>query len=195
MPALTPLSPTRAPARRRTALAVPALLAALLLGAAACSGSGSYSGGGSSAADGAPAAGGGSGESSGADSGAAVAALDSAGTAAAAPAAAPAAVASPSGPVVITANEPAWIQVYERGGRTLFQGELAAGQSYEVPATAAAPLLKTGRPQSLRVAVGTADAPPVGQPDTTVRDVSLKAADLLRGPGTTPAPQSAPAPR
>jgi len=107
--------------------------------------------------------------------------------------ASPQPLAAPSGPVVITANEPAWIQVYEKGGRTLFQGELATGQSYEVPATAAAPLLKTGRPQALRVAVGTADAPPVGQADTTVRDVSLLAADLMRGPGTTPPPQSAPA--
>ena len=71
--------------------------------------------------------------------------------AATAPAPAPAPVAS-TGPVVITANEPAWIQVYERGGRTLFQGELATGQSYEVPGTAAAPLLRTGKPEAIRIA-------------------------------------------
>jgi cytoskeletal protein RodZ len=106
-------------------------------------------------------------------------------------AAPPAAQATPTGPVVITANEPAWIQISERGGRTLFSGELAAGQSYEVPATATAPVLRTGRPQSIRIAVGTADAPPVGQPDTTVSNVSLAPADLLRGPAATPA---APAP-
>jgi cytoskeletal protein RodZ len=106
---------------------------------------------------------------------------------------APAAVAAaPTGPVVITANEAAWIQVSERGGRTLFQGELAAGQSYEVPPTATAPVLRTGRPQSIRIAVGTADAPAVGAPDTTVRNVSLLPADLLRGPAATPAPPSAP---
>ncbi|WP_300973658.1 helix-turn-helix domain-containing protein [Sphingomonas sp. LHG3406-1] len=112
------------------------------------------------------------------------------------PAASPAVqpAASPTGPVVITANEPAWIQVSERGGRTLFQAELAAGQSYEVPAAATAPVLRTGRPQSIRIAVGTADAPPVGQPDTTVSNVSLKAEDLLRGPSATPAaPTAAPA--
>ena len=109
--------------------------------------------------------------------------------------AAPAAAATPSGPVVITANEPAWLQVYERGGKTLFQGQLAAGQSYEVPATATAPLLKTGKPEALRVAVGTADAPPVGQPGTTARDVSLLAADLMRGSGATVAPANVPAAR
>ena len=97
---------------------------------------------------------------------------------------------SATGPVVITANEAAWIQVSERGGANLFQGELAAGQSYEVPATATAPVLRTGRPQSIRIAVGTADAPAVGAADTTVSNVSLLAADLMRGPSATPAAPS-----
>jgi hypothetical protein len=95
-----------------------------------------------------------------------------------------------TGPVVITANEAAWIQVSERGGATLFQRELAAGQSYEVPATATAPVLRTGRPQSIRIAVGTADAPAVGPADTTVSNVSLLPADVMRGPSATPAAPS-----
>lgn len=99
--------------------------------------------------------------------------------------------AVPAGPVVITANEPAWIQVSERGGARLYEAELAAGQSYEVPATASAPVLRTGRPQSIRIAVGTADAPSVGAPDQTVSNVSLLAADLMRGPAATPATQGA----
>ncbi|WP_344696219.1 helix-turn-helix domain-containing protein [Sphingomonas rosea] len=110
--------------------------------------------------------------------------------------AAPAAAATPSGPVVITANEPVWIQVGERGGgRALFQGELAAGQSFEVPATAKAPVLRTGRPQSIRISVGTADAPAVGAPDRTVSNVSLLPADLMRGPTATPGAAPAPATR
>ena len=100
-----------------------------------------------------------------------------------------------AGPVVITASEPAWIQVYERGGQTLFQGELAAGQSYEVPTTATAPLLKTGKPEAIRVAVGTADAPAVGPAATTVRDVSLLGPDLMRGPGATAPAATGPQPR
>ena len=109
-----------------------------------------------------------------------------------APSAAPATTAaavSPAGPVVITANEAAWIQVYERSGASLFQGELAAGQSYEVPSTATAPLLKTGKPEALRISVGTADAPSIGSGET-VRDVSLLPADLMRGGAATPAPAS-----
>lgn len=114
---------------------------------------------------------------------------------ASAPSAVPAAsgaltpAAAPAGPVVITASEPAWIQVYQRDGASLFQGELAAGQSYQVPANAAAPLLKTGKPEALRISVGTADAPSVGS-GSTVRDVSLLPADLMRGGAATAAAAS-----
>lgn len=97
------------------------------------------------------------------------------------------------GPVVLTANEPVWFQVYERGGRTLFQGQLEAGQRYDVPQTATAPLLRTGKPEALRISVGTADAPPVGPAATTIRDVSLLGPDLMKGPQTS-APASPAAP-
>ncbi|MFC7536494.1 helix-turn-helix domain-containing protein [Sphingomonas sp. GCM10030256] len=109
------------------------------------------------------------------------------------PAAAPAPAAA--GPVVITANEPVWIQVYERAGQTLFQGELRAGQSFEVPASATAPLLRTGKPEALRVSVGTADAPAIGPAATTVRDVSLLGPELMRGSGATAPAATTPARR
>jgi cytoskeletal protein RodZ len=111
------------------------------------------------------------------------------------PSAAAAPVPAVSGPVVVTANEPVWIQVAERGGASLFQGELQSGQSYEVPATAKAPVLKTGKPEALRVAVGTADAPAVGTPGQTARDISLLGPDLMRGGAATPASQPAADPR
>ena len=91
---------------------------------------------------------------------------------------------------MITANEPVWIQVKD-GATTLKPGELAAGQSYEVPATATAPVLTTGKPEALRISVGTADAPPVGPAATTVRDVSLLGPDLMRGPQRRPRRASA----
>jgi len=120
-----------------------------------------------------------------ADSAAPAAAEDA--TATAAP---PAPVAQ--GPVVLTANEPVWLQVYEKGGRNLFQGELAAGQRFDVPPTASAPMLKTGKPEALRISVGTADAPPVGPAATTVRDVSLLGPDLMKGPQAATPPATAP---
>ena len=98
-----------------------------------------------------------------------------------------------AGAVILTATEPAWIQVTD-GGRTLFSGELAAGQTYAVPQNAAAPLLKAGKPEALRVTVGNTVAPPVGQPGRVASNVSLKAADLMRAgaAGATPPGASAP---
>ncbi|RST30103.1 helix-turn-helix domain-containing protein [Sphingomonas ginkgonis] len=103
----------------------------------------------------------------------------------------PAAAPAPSGPVVITANDAVWLQVSEKGGATLFSGQLAQGQAYTVPTTAKAPVLKTGKPEAIRISVGTADAPPVGQPATTVRDVSLLPADLLRQGASAASPNAA----
>jgi len=94
--------------------------------------------------------------------------------------------AAASGPVVLTATEPAWIQITD-GERTLFSGELAAGQSFTIPQDAAAPLLKAGKPEALRVMVGSATAPPVGQPGRVASNVSLAPADLMRG-GTAASP-------
>jgi len=111
------------------------------------------------------------------------------------PAAGPAAPAA-QGPVVITANEQVWLQVKD-GAATLKEGILEAGQSFEVPASARTPVLMTGKPEAIRISVGTADAPPVGPAATTVRNVSLRGADLMRAPAaapTTAGPTGAPPP-
>lgn len=99
-----------------------------------------------------------------------------------------------SGPVVLTAAEPVWLQVYEKGGKTLFQGLLNQGQTYAVPQDSAAPLLRTGKPEALRITVGSTAAPPVGPAAVTVRDVSLRGADLMHLPqqGTTAQPAQNP---
>lgn len=108
-----------------------------------------------------------------------------------APLAAPPAAAA-QGPVVVTASEPVWLSIYDKAGTKYFEGTLAPGQSFTVPANAAAPLLKTGKPEALRITVGSAVAPPVGPPATTVSDVSLRAADLLKaGQVPSPAPAAA----
>lgn len=93
-------------------------------------------------------------------------------------------------PVLLTATDAVWIAVKD-GDAILKQGELAAGERYAVPANAVAPVLTTGKPEALRVAVGGQMAPPVGPAGTTVSDVSLKPADLLRQ-GAAPAQAAAP---
>lgn len=105
-------------------------------------------------------------------------------------------VQAPQGPVVITATEQVWLQVYERDGRTLFEGELSSGQSYEVPDTASEPLLRTGKPEALRITVGDEVTPPVGPPARTISDVSLSPDELMNRGGaagpTVPAPSAPP---
>ena len=110
---------------------------------------------------------------------------------AAAPPSVPAPVAPAQGPVVLSAIEPVWLQVSEKGGAALFAGTLQPGQTYAVPASATAPVLKTGKPEALRVAVGNTIAPAVGPAATTVNDVSLLPADLLKA-GRPAAPVAAP---
>ncbi len=100
------------------------------------------------------------------------------------PVSAPSASAPVEGPVVLTATAPAWIQVTDQG-KTLFEGLLQPGQTYSVPPSATAPILKAGKPEALKVTVGTAIAPPIGPPGK-VTTVSLAPASLMKGPGTQP---------
>jgi cytoskeleton protein RodZ len=99
---------------------------------------------------------------------------------------APAPSANSAGPVVLTATEPVWVRVYERSGRTLFTGEMPAGQRIEVPADAVDPLIHTGRAEALRITVGAAEIPALGPPSTRLRDVSLSRDALLARVAATP---------
>lgn len=99
--------------------------------------------------------------------------------------------AAAQGPVVLTATAPAWIRVSDQG-KTLFEGMLQAGQTYQVPQTATAPQLRAGAPEALRINVGNAVAPAVGPAGKVADHVSLLPADLMRGP-QQPAAQPAPA--
>jgi transcriptional regulator with XRE-family HTH domain len=85
--------------------------------------------------------------------------------------------AAASGPVVLTAAEPVWMRVSD-GGASLFEGTLAAGQSFTVPATAQAPMLRVGAPQALRIAVGQTQIPQVGPSGRPIGNVSLLPAEL-----------------
>ena len=94
------------------------------------------------------------------------------------------------GPVVLNATEQVWLRVYDKAGTEYFSGMLNPGQTFAVPPSAAAPLLKTAKPEALRINVGTAIAPTVGPAGKMISDVSLLPADLL-GSGAAPAPAAA----
>jgi cytoskeleton protein RodZ len=113
--------------------------------------------------------------------------------ASAAPAPPPVAAPAAVGPVVLTATDAVWIQVKD-GSTSLKMGQLNPGDSFEVPATAAAPTLTTGKPEALKIMVGSAQAPSVAEAGKTVSGISLRAADLMRGPGAQPAASPAQTP-
>lgn len=118
---------------------------------------------------------------------------------AAAPAA-PAAAASaavPSGAVTVTAaTDGVWVKIYERGGAQLFQKEMALNESFTVPEAARAPLIWTGRPEALKIAIGGRAVAPLAAEQRTIKDVPIDAASLNARTATpaAPAPAAPPAP-
>jgi cytoskeleton protein RodZ len=97
-----------------------------------------------------------------------------------------------NGPVVLTAVEDVWLKIDQAGGASLYMGTLKAGESYQVPAGAQAPKLRTARANVLRVSVGGTQIPPLGPPETTISNVSLAPADLAARAQGGAAPPAAP---
>ncbi len=83
------------------------------------------------------------------------------------------------GAVRLTAIKPVWFNVSERNGATLFTGTLDQGKSWDVPATAVDPVIRTGKPEGLSVTVGGQPVAPLGAPAEHLSNVSLKP-DALR---------------
>jgi cytoskeletal protein RodZ len=96
-------------------------------------------------------------------------------------------------PVTLTAQSDVWLRVSD-GGRTVTERTLAAGQSYQVPATAQAPTLRVGRPEALRVTVGQTQIPQLGPSGQPIGNVSLRGEDLVARASGTTSPPAAPAP-
>ena len=109
-----------------------------------------------------------------------------------APAAAPAPQAQPAatGPVVLSATQDTWMRITDGSNpKALYQGTLKAGQQYQVPATAQAPTVRTGRADAVTVSVGGRAIGPLGPPNKTL-SVSLRPGDLAgrAQPAGPPAP-------
>ena len=93
-------------------------------------------------------------------------------------------------PVTVVATDAVWLEIKD-GQAILKQGEMKAGETFQVPANAVAPVLMTGKPEALTINVGDKTAPPVGSAGKRVKDVSLKGADLLAAGTDAPATPAA----
>jgi transcriptional regulator with XRE-family HTH domain len=91
-----------------------------------------------------------------------------------------AAVAS-GGPVVFTALEEAWVRFYTPEG-TLTERLMTRGDTYEVPADADRPMLRTGRPDALRITIGGRPVPKLAEEQQVMSDVVVTAKELLARP-------------
>lgn len=86
---------------------------------------------------------------------------------------------APTGPVTLTAIGEVWLKVSEGpDGAALFQGTLQPGQTFAIPATAQRPMLRTGRPQMVRVRAGATDFGPIDEVEHVVSEISLLPQDL-----------------
>ncbi|MEO6198309.1 MAG: RodZ domain-containing protein [Sphingomicrobium sp.] len=92
------------------------------------------------------------------------------------------------GPVVLSAVEALWMTVYDKDGTSYFSGMLTPGSDFTVPATATSPMVKTAKPEGLKIMVGSAVAPAIGPAGQLIGDVSLLPADLLGTRASAPPP-------
>lgn len=88
--------------------------------------------------------------------------------------------APPSGPVVFTATmDDTWVKFYDGAGTRLLEKQMAAGESYTIPADAVDPQIWTGRPYAFDITVGGQAVPKLAEGDTVVQDVPVDAKALL----------------
>lgn len=114
--------------------------------------------------------------------------------ASASPAAIASAAAVTTGPVVITAREAGvWVKVVDGSGVQLFQKEMTLGETFTVPADAAAPVLSTARPQALIVSIGGREVPQLATGAAVLRNLPVDAASLLGRINAPATPATAPA--
>lgn len=87
---------------------------------------------------------------------------------------------APAGPVVFTSlADGTWVKFYDSAGKRLFEGQMARGQSFTVPADAADPQIWTGRPNALAITVGGRPVAKLGEAEVIVRDVPVDARSLV----------------
>ncbi len=101
------------------------------------------------------------------------------------------------GPVVFTSVEEdgSWVRFYDGEGNRLYEGVLAKGQTFTVPADAKDPQIRTGKPYGFAITVGGKPVPKLSEKDEVLSDVPVSAAALLarQTPPATPAPAATPA--
>jgi cytoskeleton protein RodZ len=85
------------------------------------------------------------------------------------------------GQVTLVAIDTVWLRVIDASGKRLFEKEMAAGERYDVPASADRPRVRTGRPDRLQVLLNGSNVAPLGTGVETVEAEVSAAALQARG--------------
>ncbi|WP_245841786.1 helix-turn-helix domain-containing protein [Sphingomonas lenta] len=116
--------------------------------------------------------------------------------AAATPAAPP--PAQTGGQVSLVATDDVWLRVHDDADRTLFIGNMKAGDRFDVPATANDPKIDVGRPDKLQVTLNGSNVPPLGDGSRPIKDVRVSGAAIAQrlnaAPATGPSPAASATP-
>lgn len=100
-----------------------------------------------------------------------------------------------NGPVVFTSTmDGSWIKFYDGDGKRIYEGLMAKGESYTVPADAVNPQVRTGRPYAFDITVGGKPVAKLGEEDRVVSDVPVSAQALLTREAAAPPAASVPTP-
>lgn len=105
-------------------------------------------------------------------------------------AAAPAAAIA--GALSVRASNDVWFGLNDASGRLVFERTLRGGESYVLTDEQRSLLLRTGRPQNLRLLVGTRELPQLGPDDVLVKDVALDARNITARLTGAPIPATPP---
>ena len=113
----------------------------------------------------------------------------------------PAAPAPPprptGGQVSLTATDAVWLRVYDADDKTLFIGNMKAGDRFDVPPGARDPKINVGRPDKLQVALNGSNVPPLGDGSRPIKGVRVSGeaiAQRLSGAPAAPTPAASPGP-
>lgn len=102
---------------------------------------------------------------------------------------APAATPTPAGgQVSLVATDDVWLRVYDAADRTLFIGNMKAGDRFDVPADANEPRINVGRPDKLQVTLNGSNVPPLGDGSRPIKDVPVSGDAIQARLSGNPAP-------
>lgn len=108
---------------------------------------------------------------------------------------APAASATPTGgQVTLAATDEVWLRVYDAADKTLFIGNMKAGDRFDVPAGADDPKINVGRPDKLQVSLNGSNVPPLGDGSRPIKNVRVSGEAIAQRLSGAPAAEPAATP-